>query len=118
MLLKTDSSLLLKFEGINIKIKFEGMSIKIKLWIVNHLYFSIVGIILIFYYIVAGSNPDNAKRVLQENGFSNITVGGYAWSREGWNQTKFIATNCAGKPVHGYVGYFFSKSGSNIVIQH
>lgn len=94
------------------------MKIETKLWIANHLYYIVVGMLIIATYLISGTNPDNAKSLLQENGFTNVTVGGYAWGREGWNQTKFIATNCSGKPVHGYVGYFFSKSGSNIVVQH
>ena len=94
------------------------MKIETKLWIANNLYYFVIGVVILATYFVAGTNPDNAKSALQENGFVNIKVGGYGWGREGWNQTKFTATNCSGKPVHGYVGYFFLKTGSNIVIQH
>ena len=93
------------------------MKLKTKFWIENRINIIAVVILLILTYLVSGSNTENTKDILEKNGFTNIEVGGYAWGREGWNQTNFKATTCNGKIINGYVGYFFTKSNSNIVIK-
>ncbi|ELW9293892.1 hypothetical protein SIO53_001266 [Enterobacter roggenkampii] len=54
----------------------------------------------------ACTDPDNASRVLADNGFTNIKIGGYSWTgcgREDNYATEFSATAPTGKQVHGVV---------------
>lgn len=59
----------------------------------------------------ACTDPDTARRVLAENGYTDIQIGGYAaWScSEGDDYaTEFTATSPVGRPVRGAVcsGWF------------
>lgn len=74
-------------------------------------------LVLLFFYILSGTNKENAQILLRKKGFTEIVVGDYAWSgRDGLNRTKFTA-RCNNVAVSGYVGYWFVKNSSNIVIE-
>lgn len=71
---------------------------------------------LIYAALMFGfTDTSGSERVLKANGFTNITVGGYAWFSCGkgdWFQTKFEATSVNGTHVSGAVcrGLIFKNS--------
>jgi len=54
----------------------------------------------------ACTNPDGARRILTQQGYTDITLTGYdAWScgQDDWYSTGFVATNVNGVRVTGVV---------------
>jgi hypothetical protein len=52
------------------------------------------------------TRPDHSYQVLQAQGYSNISITGYAWfgcSEDDWFKTKFVATGPTGTQVNGVV---------------
>lgn len=61
------------------------------------------------------TDADNAERILESNGYSNIQITGYNWfgcSEDDFQHTGFNAVGPTGKPVTGTVcsGIFFKNS--------
>lgn len=61
------------------------------------------------------TNAPNATKVLEENGFTNVRMTGYAWfacSKDDTYHTGFIATSPNGREVEGTVceGLVFKNS--------
>lgn len=71
---------------------------------------------ILFAFGVAGcTDQDNATRILEANGYSNIEYTGYSWFACGKNDpqsTGFKAIGPTGKVVEGSVcsGFFFKNS--------
>ncbi|RJT47192.1 hypothetical protein D6C13_02185 [Rahnella woolbedingensis] len=66
----------------------------------------IIGIALICVALAGCTDPERAEKVLADNGFTNIHIGGYSWAgcSNGDNYaTEFDATSPAGKQVNGVV---------------
>lgn len=66
----------------------------------------------------ACSDPDNARRVVEDHGFTNIEITGYRWTgcsdKDTWH-TGFRATSPAGRRVTGVVcssGLIWGKSNT------
>ncbi len=63
-------------------------------------------IIGIMFLMSACTNPNDAMRALEAEGFSNIKITGYNWlacSKDDFYSTGFEATNSKGKVVSGTV---------------
>lgn len=65
--------------------------------------------------LTACTDVKEAKRVLEENGYSQVQSEGYAWfacSKEDTFHTAFTAVAPTGRPVHGVVcsGWVFRAS--------
>lgn len=72
--------------------------------------------LLTVFALSACTDPDNAQRVLEQNGYTHVVTGGYAFfscSEKDTFATKFVAINKAsGQVVNGAVcsGLFFKNS--------
>lgn len=65
--------------------------------------------------LIACTDPQNATRILADQGYTNIRMTGYAWlscSNDDTYHSGFVATSPAGKDVRGTVcaGGFFKNS--------
>ncbi len=61
------------------------------------------------------TDADNATRILDDNGYTNIQITGYNWfgcSEDDFQHTGFTATGPTGKTISGTVcsGIFFKNS--------
>lgn len=65
--------------------------------------------------LVGCTDPDNARRVLAENGYTDVQIGGYAaWScgRDDTYATEFVATSPTGHRVTGAVCSAWTKGAT------
>jgi len=73
-------------------------------------------LILICAVLVSGcTEPEHAKKILEEQGYTQVETGGYGWfacSDDDWFHTKFTALGMTGKPITGVVcsGLLFKNS--------
>lgn len=66
----------------------------------------LIGLALSCLVLAGCTDPERAAKVLADNGFTSIHVGGYSWagySKEDNYSTEFEAISPAGKPVNGVV---------------
>ena len=71
--------------------------------------------IITFLGLAACSDPDNARRILESNGYTVIEIGGYAmWhcSEDDTFATKFVALSPSGQRVTGAVCSGWFKGGT------
>lgn len=63
-----------------------------------------------------GSDPEGATKVLQANGYKNITITGYKWfnGTHDFYNTGFVAVSPNGTNVSGYVSRGIIFKGSTI----
>jgi hypothetical protein len=69
-------------------------------------YLLVIMFVLFVSLAASCTHPSEAQRVLQEQGYTNIETGGYAWFSCGEGdhyQTKFTATSPSGHRVIGVV---------------
>lgn len=72
-------------------------------------------LVLVTLFLSACTQPNDATRVLENSGYSNVKIEGYAWfacSDDDAFSTKFSATGPTGRPVSGAVcsGLFMKNS--------
>lgn len=63
-------------------------------------------LLLVVLAVTACTDPAGATKVLTDNGFTDISVGGYSWTgcgRDDMYATEFSATSPAGKRVNGVI---------------
>jgi hypothetical protein len=65
--------------------------------------------IMFFVFVILAvscTHPKESQRVLEEQGYTDVDAGGYAWfacGQGGFYQTKFTATSPSGHNVRGVV---------------
>lgn len=68
---------------------------------------SAIGILLLATLLISGcTNPGSAKKLLEDNGYTQVQITGYkpfACSDDDYFHTGFVAMSPAGKPVSGVV---------------
>ena len=74
-----------------------------------------VVLIMLVSLFIGCTNADQTKRILSDQGYTNIEITGYAWfscGQDDWIRTSFIAVSPAKKYVKGAVcsGFIFKNS--------
>jgi len=76
----------------------------------------LIGLVIVCLALSGCTDPERAGKVLSDNGFTNIHIGGYSWagcSKGDYYATEFDAISPSGKQVNGVVCSAWMK-GSTI----